>query len=1590
MTMWLNASGTKHKNPFEEKAKLAKENIDYINPSPEFENGTLNSIQSGRKLAPPPIPSRLVPMQMLSSHTPTRIGSGYKSAFIGGTLNSLLGKALTPVAEKIADRKVDLSTLPQPTTFGEKALSFGSGMVADLPLWLAGDALLAKPLSALAKTKPITRATGLLPKAITPALGTGIRAGTTYGLPINALETALDGDGVEGFTDRLKQAPLMGLGGAALHGAGQLVGKGVKTGVDYAKFNKLTKLPEMQVNPLDDLQNAYRNPITKRDAKTNSEPLTQKQPRPLVNYKIKETITPQQRFNEVMQSESSTGKPIKTYRKNTDVDEITTRMNKQVDDIEVMVKQADEQTLIGSIRKTIKDMGGIRQADDGIFEERKVIPNWIRNDRTGRPLDEVADTLGMTSDELLAAISDSAYKPKNYRAEAEALALKDPDYIALDNTLQTLRAELSGKVKLLRKDKITTPEDFPFPVKDMPIVRYQKETGPATYSDLRGGTWHNRVNDIHGENTGYNAEGKTVGGMNKLRENYTPQKPLLVNDTTSPGAGQAAIRSIKGEEYLDDVYVAYADGPDATKAILKEVGLSEQQATELLSHPDQPQILFDRIGTELAKKAGYDSIVHTTPNGTYAEVVKLDSSPMRVKAINGPIKLKAREDTLPVNTSPKIRPKVQLKPRELKAPQPVGPRPTERVLPEKPDRLTWTNRDVISSNGGPAPITREGLKRLPENNAKTPIKRHSSISRGLIKENTDFDSTIDLEIPVVNGRVDVANAVEKIRPARSVAANIERPRRETLTLDRTQPIVENRANELAQGTKIVGAEPDIPVGMKERGAAENIRTDANRPDELRDSFSADPLVYKQLGNKETLAKAQTIFDKGIEPAITELDVLIKDLKPEAAPLVKMIADKLTLDGNIARARELMSTAANRATESGQFGQAFRILRDADPETFLMTFDKMLKKLNKEGLDQYGKKWKDFDLKPNELDMIGKIERGNQTAYDDVLEKIQARMANEMPSSAFEKINAWRHISMLFNPKTHIRNVVGNGIMMAMRKSAQRVSGAIQKVLPEAKRTQSVFVKKEYKDLASEYFEANGKELLSGANKFQEGISPTMRDKRVFRKSRIGEKLGKDIDILEKTRKFNYELLQMGDTPFFRNAYIDRLASYAQAKGEKDFSKLSQEAFDIARLEAEQATYKDASVIADFINKVKHPSKDASFGRKAGAVLTEAALPFTKTPINIIKRGMQYSPIGVANGLAGINSSKGAAMAIDELAKGLSGTGVLGLGYILASKGVLTGKSEKDVDLREYNKNTGQYPFSVFGKYSFDWAQPLSVPLSVGVEIYNAVKDNPEDVAKMDKVIASNDTEKLTKMASSISSAIVDGLNASGDTVFNMSVMRGVKLLLGGQQGVMEGLAQLPQNYATQFIPTLSNQISGTVDPLVRQTYVKGDMTKSFKNSIQSRIPLASKSLQPKQTPFGEDMKKIENPIGRAFGQFLSPGIITKNQNIPPKIDSELRRLNEFGLTKQFPTIVPNYIEKTQAHPRISLSPTETTAYQKRVGELTLDSFGKIIDRGSYSNARPIKSKNKTADEVRADLLADAISDAKAQAKKEILKGKGYR
>lgn len=160
------------------------------------------------------------------------------------------------------------------------------------------------------------------------------------------------------------------------------------------------------------------------------------------------------------------GKPLKSFRKSTDaqdsVAEITKIMTKKANEVTKTLRQMDNDTPIATTRSKIQKMGGIKPSKGDLFEEQQIIPAWIKNNN-GRPLDEVADTLGMTSEELRVVISSEAFKPKNYADEAFKVLRNDPEYQSLDSTLQTLKGQLPQKGTLNSVPKLKPREMTPGP-----------------------------------------------------------------------------------------------------------------------------------------------------------------------------------------------------------------------------------------------------------------------------------------------------------------------------------------------------------------------------------------------------------------------------------------------------------------------------------------------------------------------------------------------------------------------------------------------------------------------------------------------------------------------------------------------------------------------------------------------------------------------------------------------------------------------------------------------------------------------------------------------------------------------------------------------------------------------------------------------------------------------------------------------------------------------------------------------------------------------------------------------------------------------
>ena len=152
--------------------------------------------------------------------------------------------------------------------------------------------------------------------------------------------------------------------------------------------------------------------------------------------------------------------------------------------------------------------------------------------------------------------------------------------------------------------------------------------------------------------------------------------------------------------------------------------------------------------------------------------------------------------------------------------------------------------------------------------------------------------------------------------------------------------------------------------------------------------------------------------------------------------------------------------------------------------------------------------------------------------------------------------------------------------------------------------------------------------------------------------------------LEAARKANGTALDAEDIWFSRPHYAAAMAQYCKANGitaeqiaEGKDGKLGK-ARAYAIREAQKATYRDTNMLSDLFSRRLRESGKYSAAAKAANTVMEGILPFRKTPANILARGLEYSPLGLLNGIkkAVFDVQRGrstAAEAIDNISAGLT-------------------------------------------------------------------------------------------------------------------------------------------------------------------------------------------------------------------------------------------------------------------------------------------------------------------------------------------------
>ncbi len=488
--------------------------------------------------------------------------------------------------------------------------------------------------------------------------------------------------------------------------------------------------------------------------------------------------------------------------------------------------------------------------------------------------------------------------------------------------------------------------------------------------------------------------------------------------------------------------------------------------------------------------------------------------------------------------------------------------------------------------------------------------------------------------------------------------------------------------------------------------------------------------------------------------------------------------------------------------------------------------------------------------------ISDIMKGQKEKYDaaetdeqrdEILQETDKLLSQRL-ATRLDKMSQWRYTAMLCNPRTFIRNDVSNGLTYGMFRLSDWNSVVLEKAIKkvagqDVTKSHVLKVKREYLDFSKQYISENGLNA-AGETKYHEG---QLRTDRAFSdNSKMGavlnnisewtsNKLNKSDDLFISMRASNYlaQQLQAGGYTLKEGKLFKKGKELTEAQQNSALAKMGARAYRSAM----EATYHDASDLADAINKARKNST-------AARVFLDAAMPFTKTPINIAKRSVEFSPVGFIKNVTydyyQVKQGKmDANTFIENLSKGMTGTEMAAVGAWLAAQGILHGGGDDDKDKDEtYYRGDiyGDQDYALYiGDYrvSLDWAMPSVSAACMGAQAFLDMKKRMDggDMSFGDFMLGS--AKALSTILDPIMSMTMFGtINDLMQTFVNN----------GDKVGALSAfLMSVGGNLVNQYVPTIFGALNRSFMSRKRYAY-NTDLGKNYLNNILTRVPGAASVL----------------------------------------------------------------------------------------------------------------------------------------------------
>ena len=695
--------------------------------------------------------------------------------------------------------------------------------------------------------------------------------------------------------------------------------------------------------------------------------------------------------------------------------------------------------------------------------------------------------------------------------------------------------------------------------------------------------------------------------------------------------------------------------------------------------------------------------------------------------------------------------------------------------------------------------------------------------------------------------------------------------------------------------------------------------------------------YEVLHNNDLIAQSQQMVNSN--PEILKSDLLKKagekDTNFEALDFenARQLVTKLLNEGRTEEALDLIESVATKGSKAGQAVQSMSLWSLQTPEGAILQGQKIIDKYNR-NIKNPSKKIPKLseEQAKNLADLANDVLKQTDDRLRDVATaKLLKYQAELVPVSGWQKVKTLRNISLLLNPKTLVRNIVGNGLFAGVESGSKSLASGIDNIL-------SNFTRKRTRVMPQ------FKEAIDGAIR---GTKEGFEDAMLGIDTRAG--IGGRFD-LPTQRSFKDPILggletaldiglRVPDRTFFQGVMDESIANQLKAQGLKEATP---EIIEQARQEALESVFQNDSAISKGILGARKALNNLAIRKEFG--LGDLIIPFAQTPANIIQQGINYSPFGAIK--AGINFAKGnQRQGTLDLARSLVGSGIMAGGYAGAQSNILNGDIE-DYKLRKNLETINERPFQMTlpngSKMSYSQLQPISIPLSAGT------------------ALAQNDKEKAVQ--------------ASLGTLLDLPMLDSIGRAVSDTQnyGIGTAAINMGMSFPTQFVPTAINQLNSFIDPYQRETYDSNPIMRGV-NQARNKMPFASKTLPKKYDVTGEPVKRYQSEgITKVYDAFINPVFINKPEDdlVMQEVAALTKETGENGGLLNIPEKKIKLDDGTTKQ----LNNKEFSEYSRRLGEVTYAGYEKIMQTQRYINAD---------DQTRLKLLSDIKKNAKAIVQEEL-------